>query len=360
MQFCSFFSYNVLLDYIIRVFCIFTNQKLRDILLGWMRPTKSSLHDTITRIIRGDESLTHLNLRNTGMTDQDLKKLRNAMRTSHNHTLVSLDISCNLLSDTGLKELEDWVALMDLNISANHFGKAGITSICKNTGIKRLSARQNRLDYEAAALLAQQAQYEALDLGSNNLQDKSAKALAQCPSLQVLDISNNDVTDVGMAEFATHSTLTHLVIRFNQITDAGLDRCLSQNTRLIYLDIGNNALICPTSVGDQPSLVYLNCYSNQINDTGAAAVARNTRLKVVLLNVNKITNAGAELLNAAAYLFLDLSGNRAIQGQSLQAKVFLTEPQYQQCQDQFPFVLVLPETPSSPPAPNASGYTPLS
>lgn len=322
-----------------------------------MRPTKSSLDDAIARIMSGDESLTHLNLRNTGMTDQDLKKLRRAIRTSNNRSLISLDLSCNLLSDLGLKELEDWISLTDLNISANHFGKSGIASVCKNTGIKRLSARQNKLDHEAATLLAQ-TQYEALDLGSNNLQDTGVKALAECPNLQVLDISNNYVTDEGMAEFALHPTLTHLIIRFNQITDEGFNRCLSQNTKLLYLDIGNNALTCPTSISDQPSLVYFNGNANQITDAGAAAVAKNTRLKVVFLNVNQIADAGAQLLNAAAYLFLDLSGNRAIRDRSLQAKVFLLESQYQQCQSKFPPVVVLPDTPSSP-ALKTSGYSPL-
>lgn len=330
------------------------SKAMQDILLKWMRPTKSSLAEAIARIEKGDESLTHLNLRNTGLTDQDLRKLRRAIRTSHNRTLVSLDLSCNLLSDQGLKELEDWTTLTHLNISANHFGKAGIASVCKNTGIKHLSTRQNKLDHEAAALLAQ-VEYETLDLGSNNLQNIGAKALAQCSSLQILDISNNYVTDEGIVAFESHPSLTHLIIRFNQITDEGFNRCLNQNTKLRYVDIGNNALVCPTSISNHPSLVYFYGSANQINDAGAAAVAQNTRLKEVFLNVNRIANTGAQLLSAAAYPVLDLSGNRAIRDRSLQAKVFLLESQYRECSSK---IVVLPDTPSSP-ASKASGYSPL-
>ncbi|MBP6918432.1 MAG: hypothetical protein KBB94_05920 [Legionellaceae bacterium] len=331
-------------------------QTLHEILLHWMRPTRSGLDEAIARIVSGDDTLTHLNLRNTGMTDQDLKKLRRAIRSSNNQTLVSLDLSCNLLTDEGLKELADWPNLTDLNISANNFGKAGISSLCKNTGIQRLTARQNKLDHEAAALLSQQTQYEALDLGSNNLEDLGVKALAQCPNLLILDISDNHITDDGIAEFATHSKLTHLVARINKITDDGLNRCLSHNTKLTYLDMGNNLLVCPTSIGEHPSLLYFKGYANQINDAGAAAIAKNPGLKVALLNVNRITSAGAQLLHAAGYRFLDLSGNRAIQDRDLQSKVFLSDTQYQQCHEEFPPVIVLRETPSSP-APQASGYT---
>ena len=331
-------------------------QALRDIFLTWMRPSQSGLDEAIARITSGDATLTHLNLRNTGMTDHDLKKLRRAIRSSNNQTLVSLDVSCNLLSDQGLKEFEDWASLTDLNISANHFSKAGIASICKNSGLKRLSARQNKLDHESATLLSQRTQYEALDLGSNNLQDKGAKALAQCPHLLVLDISDNQITDNGIAEFASHSTLTHLVARINKITDVGLNRCLSPNTTLTYLDMGNNLLICPTSIGEHPSLIYFKGNANQINDEGATAIARNTRLKVALLNVNHITSKGAQLLHAAGYPFLDLSGNRAIQNQDLQVKVFLSDAQKQQCYAEFPPIVILRDLPSSP----ASGYTPIS
>lgn len=334
-------------------------QTLHEILLKWMRPTQSGLDEAIARIVSGDETLIHLNLRNTGITDQDLKKLRRAIRSSNNQTLVSLDLSCNLLTDEGLKELEDWRNLTDLNISANNFGKAGISSLCKNTGIQRLTARQNKLDHEAASLLSQQTQYEALDLGSNNLRDLGAKALARCPNLLILDISDNQITDDGIAEFSVDSKLTHLIARINKITDDGLNHCLRQTTNLTYLDMGNNLLVCPTSIGEHPSLVYFKGYANQINDAGAAAIASNSRLKVVLLNVNRITPIGAQLLHAAGYRFLDLSGNRAIQDRDLQAKVFLSDTQYQECHAAFPPVIVLRETPSSP-AHKASGYTPLS
>lgn len=334
-------------------------QTYREILLKWMRPTQSGLDVAIERITRGDQTLTHLNLRNTGMTDQDLKKLRRAIRSSHNQTLVSLDLSCNLLSDLGLKELEDWTSLTHLNISANHFGKTGIASVCKNTGIKHLSARQNKLDHEAATLLSQQTQYEELDLGSNNIQDNGAKSLAQCPNLLVLDISDNHISDKGFAEYAPHSTLTHLIARMNQITDEGLNRCLTQNTTLIYLDMGNNLLVCPTSIGEHPSLIYFQGYANQINDEGATAIVRNPRLKAALLTANQITPRGAQLLYAAGYSFLDLAGNRAIQDPDLRSKVILSESQKQQCYSEFPPVVVLRETPSSP-TPKASGYTPIS
>lgn len=325
-------------------------QALRDILLSWMRPTQSGLDEAIARITSGDATLTHLNLRNTGMTDPDLKKLRRAIRSSHNQTLVTLDVSHNVLSDIGLKEFEDWASLTDLDISANYFSKAGIASICKNPGLKRLSARQNKLDHESASLLSQRTQYEALDLGSNNLKDKGAKALAQCPHLLVLDISDNQITDNGIAEFASHSTLTHLVARINNITDEGLNGCLSQNTTLTYLDMGNNLLICPTSIGDHPGLIYFKGYANHINDDGATAIARNTRLKVALLSANHITSKGAKLLDASGYSFLDLSGNPVIQDHNLQAKVFLSYAKKEQCYKEFPPIVILRERPSSPAA----------
>lgn len=334
-------------------------QIIANCLLNWMRPTASTLADAIARIQAGDTTLTHLNLRNTGLTDKELKKLCHAIRTSGNTTLVSLDISCNLITDQGLAALSDLSSLNSLNGSSNHFGIPGIVHLCKNTGIKHLSLRQNNLDHAAATLLAQQPQYEEIDLGSNQIQDNGAVLFATHPNLRALDISANRITDVGMTAFGPNSKLTHLIMRFNQITDTGVDQCLSINTVLRYLDLGNNALVNPTSIGQQSSLNYLNLYANHIDDNGAATIARNARLRVVLLNANEIGDTGAQTLDDQKYPFLDLSGNKAIQNPSLQNKVWLTEPTYQKLRTQYPPLVLLPEEPTSPAPKMSNSYTQL-
>ncbi len=114
-------------------------------------------------------------------------------------TLENLDVSGSNISDAGLKQIGNLVALRELNLSAcPHISSAGMQHLVQ---LKNL---------------------EGLDLGYTPVADDGLRHLSGLPNLGGLNLNGTKVTDGGLAHLAGLVKLQVLGLDETETTDAGL------------------------------------------------------------------------------------------------------------------------------------------
>jgi Ran GTPase-activating protein (RanGAP) involved in mRNA processing and transport len=208
-----------------------------------------------------------ISLVNTGLNDQSLNHVTNALAKSNvttlflsknnitsagasalaaaisgNNTLISLDLSDNKIDDKGIIELANALAskhaLATLNLSGNLISKAGAEAIHKAFGP------------------GQHALVE-LQLSRNNLGDDGAAQIAELikvnPHLTTVNIAGNKIGNRGANSLAaaiqsTDSDIVSIDLSNNDIGNEGalaLSKAYDANKVIIEINLSNNKLTAP-------------------------------------------------------------------------------------------------------------------
>ncbi|XP_034783893.1 protein phosphatase 1 regulatory subunit 37-like [Acipenser ruthenus] len=174
------------------------------------------------------------------LADNDLNSFQDSMQLGdllkYNHTLRVLDLSNNLISDTGLEDICEGLKV-------------------QKTGLRKLVLWNNLLTFKGMTHLARTlpfvASLETLNLGQNILQNKGIQRLKDAlivnRSLLQLGLASTKITcegAVALAEFIAESPrIQRLDVRKNLIRAGGLmalSLALQINRSLIRVDLDKN------------------------------------------------------------------------------------------------------------------------
>ncbi|XP_055501429.1 NACHT, LRR and PYD domains-containing protein 3-like isoform X2 [Leucoraja erinacea] len=186
-------------------------------------------------------TLTCLELASNNLTQKNYKELTSAMRV--NRTLTHLDLSSNVIQDTGMNVLS--MALMDpsCSIQSLRFSDTKLTPTCceklanvliTNQTLRELDLSMNALGDSGVqalsiALKNPRCQLETLGLKQTSLTDgccnKLMAALCTTQTIACLDLSENSFTDCSIRSISslilTCGTLVDLGLEQNQFTTNG-------------------------------------------------------------------------------------------------------------------------------------------
>ncbi|KAL9965573.1 hypothetical protein ACROYT_G029388 [Oculina patagonica] len=261
-----------------------------------LRSTNGADAVVLAEALKGNSSLTVLNLYNNNIGAQGATGLAAALQK--NASLTELDLSLNKIGDhgaTGLAEaLQENKSLTKLHLYLNGIGGQGATRIAgalqENTSLAELYLSLNNIgDYGATGL---------------------ARALRENTSLAVLNLSYNTIGDEGATGLAgalrENTSLTELNLSYNKIGDegaTGLAKALQENASLAVLIlslniIGDHGATCLSAAfHESASLKELNLFQNTIGDDGtnflAEMLRENKSLVVSELSGNTIGDDGA-------------------------------------------------------------------
>jgi len=233
-------------------------------------------------------------------------------------------------SATGLAlDLRENSLLETLDISRNCIGDPGTTAIAAalkmNTRLETLEMGSNGLSVHGVECLGNALKHNrmlrVLEISYNGFGNDGAEMLSRSltanSSLQHLGLGFNGIMEDGAAAVAAalenNMTLTSLELSYNAIGDCGaaaLCRALAPGCALRTLRLNSNAITDQGAIQIAEALEAPGCEistleiaGNCITNVGAARLAkalwRNSRLQVLRVEENSITEAGRVLLREA-------------------------------------------------------------
>jgi len=225
---------------------------------------------------------------------------------------------------------DDDTVVRHLNLSCSDVDSDGVARLTEalagHTALETINLAWNGITGASvpalAEVLAKMPNLKEIDLKYNDIQTEGAEAMAtvlkESPSLTVLDLVKNSIPAAGAEALAealkSTSSLRALHLGHNDIGDDGmiaLATALEQNTTLAILEVDKNDVgplgaeaLAATLVDKNCTLSDVKMQENTIGDFGAEWFAKvlgaNRALKRLDLRANEITDAGAEVLCAAA------------------------------------------------------------
>eukprot|EP01133_Synstelium_polycarpum_P015677 gene15677-18631_t len=263
--------------------------------------------NVICEIMKSNQSIIktlNLNKSKIGRETMSLVAFSDVLKL--NHSLTSLDLSSNQISDVAAKILADSLATNDtlliLNLSFNEIKKDGSVAI--------------------ATALKSNRSITSLNYSYNFLGDEGTGAFAdlilQNQTLTDLNLSANKITFHGVplitSALVSNVTLRSLNLLRNMIDHTGAEyiaKGLEQNKSLTSINLssnkfGNHGAILISSalaINKQTKITEINLSSNCIEDDGAASFANvilfNDSVTSIDLSVNWINSSGIiEIANA--------------------------------------------------------------
>ena len=204
---------------------------------------------------RGNPHVVRASLRNSRVTDGDLKELRGLTWMTH------LDLQGTAITDAGLKELRPLEWLSSLDLSRTKVTGAGLGDL---NGLTRLSE---------------------LSLAETAVTDDRLASLAAITTLRTLDVSRTQVTGAGVDHLKGLPMFGTLKLNRTKVTDAELTRVAAIES-LIDLDLSHTA----------------------VTDAGVPALKSLTRLQSLNLAGTKVTGQSARLITGLGLRRVDLTG----------------------------------------------------
>ena len=198
------------------------------------------------------KKLSSLHLYDNNLNLRDARAIANIIR--FNKTLVSLNISENIIQDHGMCLVCDALccnaALKFLDVSENaltvYSAVAFEVTIQCNSTLTCLALGSNLIGDEGCKHLAKALSVNktlaSLYMRHNIIGDDGAKALAAAlrnnKTLLQLDLSFNNIKDEGamalLSALHNNTTLMDLFAPFNPISDAKIEECFAFNSDIIY------------------------------------------------------------------------------------------------------------------------------
>lgn len=280
--------------------------------------------DDFASIIKSCPNLLHLDLSYSGLGDEEMKTVIDALK--YVPRLVSLDLSGCKLAQNSMIHLSEKLScireLASLSLNDNlDIGPEGAQVLAR--GLHKIPK------LECLSLRGINRKTDSASEISKVVYSSLGQAFAHCPRLTTLDLSGNLLhqgTFVG-ACIKEAPKLTSLDLSGNAFQDEGtesLAKVLPCLRTLSELFLDRNHITCgglkslSESLKQTPNLRKLSLKSNLISDAGVAALACNVpqicQLHWLFLGYNSITEAGLGML-CHSFKFLgdlqclDLKGN---------------------------------------------------
>lgn len=248
-----------------------------------------------------------LNFQFTGVTDVELKELRNLKN------LISLDVSNsqfldmnpNRISDVGVRELKDCKNLASLNLGRTDVTGAGLKNLPNLTA---LILDGTKLTDETARELQNLNHLRMLSLANTPIKDAGVNEITKLKNLQSLGLANTQVVGEGIKQMKGLSELRYLNLLATKVTDAGLKELLSSQ-KLERLNLASTGLTDEglRAMAGLTSLNNLDLSRTRVTGAGFAAIKQNNGIELLRLNDSPVTDAGLiglQELSSLQYLHL--------------------------------------------------------
>jgi|GEM_PF-7129110 len=184
----------------------------------------ANVSDEAMAALINNQSIKELTLSNFG-SDKNRTALgpKSLAAFAQNTSLETLSISKYLNGDDIAASLAHHKALRDLELTSSLVSSNGAIALAA-TNIRHLDLSQNVIDDSGIMELAKNESIDRLFLSSNNLGSNSAKALAQNTNITYLQLAMNHIDDEGAKALAANMTLKFLgLYKNNSITASGLE-----------------------------------------------------------------------------------------------------------------------------------------
>lgn len=126
-----------------------------------------------------------------------------------------------------------------------------------------------------------------LRLVDNKLENISREAFATLPALQVLNLANNFIRHVEQSAFSNNPVLRVIRLDGNQLTE--IRGAFTSLSTLVWLNVSDNKLLWFDYSHLPTSIEWLDIHANQISDLGNYYMVRNSRIKMLDVSYNLIT-----------------------------------------------------------------------
>jgi internalin A len=249
-----------------------------------------------------DGSITEVSLARTWATDEDLSYVARIP------TLKRLDLSFTLVTDKGIKELEQLRQLEDLNLeTAEALTDASMNYVKTIPTLRRLNLRGVDITDVGMPAIAQMTGLRSLDLSHTMLEDVGLENLPALSELEELYLGGDMITGINLNFLKLLPKLKKLSLdgiqRRNagacwtpRVTDLDLDT-ISLLAGLEDLDIGVGLNL---GRGGKPAAPGGgNCKVTgglQVTDLGLAKLGKLTKLRRLNVSGARLTPAGLKVL----------------------------------------------------------------
>ncbi len=234
-----------------------------------------------------------LDLESRECTDDDVHILVEALK--QNTYIKYLNLSRNLIGDTGAAELAGLSNIKKLDLSGNDITHLGAGPLSKS-GLTHLKLNDNPLEDEGIKKFVDSQLLEELSASNCGIKDEGANVIFQSTSIEKLNLSNNEIRCLNIDNFSKNSVLESLFLGENPISESDGIRNLSLNNSLKVLDLSENNLTDDSAkiiASGFKNLQKLYLTGNEIGNLGSIALSQHENLENLVLLRNNVKNDGA-------------------------------------------------------------------
>ncbi|MCA9095867.1 MAG: hypothetical protein KDA68_20450 [Planctomycetaceae bacterium] len=253
--------------------------------------------DELLKTLAELPTLVSLSLYDFEMTDEDLKRVVDALRRPQD--LQSIKLRNTSITDQGLSVLSKCTLLFMIDIDGSRIQGTGLSRL-SSLRLMFLTLKRSQLGDDAIPKIVAQwgGTLRQIDLEGNPVTDAGLGKLVGCPGLYVLGVGGTQATPDGVRELVSRQTMSGVMFndlpwtmqdlaKFN-ISRKGLNRL-----ELAGWNINDDDL---KSLPNMPSLTILDLSGTEITDAGLKELARFPTLSILKLDGTQVTLKGvAEL-----------------------------------------------------------------
>ncbi|MCI0705648.1 MAG: leucine-rich repeat protein, partial [Planctomycetia bacterium] len=168
---------------------------------------KQRLSDTHLALFKDCDHLTHLDLRNTSVTDAGMVNFK------ANKKLWQLHLSNTKVTDAGLANFKGCPNMKYLALDSTQVGDEGIANFKDCSLMEQLGLSGTKVTAAGLAHFKDCKRLRQVRLGGTKVGDAGLAHLQNCPILDGLDLSETGVTDAGLAHLKDRKGLADLNLR---------------------------------------------------------------------------------------------------------------------------------------------------
>lgn len=241
-------------------------------------------------------NVSNLYLSNCGLDVNKIKIL------SSNKTVSVLDVSCNYLTSKCVKYLCK-MQLSKLDISINLIGNSGMKLLLKNKLLQELIISENNISDYGLLNICHNTTLTKLDISANSIKHLGAKLLAKNNSITTLDISYNKIGNKGLNYFSTNTSIIILYAEDIFLSDNSSIVKFTKNNTIKVLSVGDNYLENDNVILLSKMLLKeLYISNNQFSTSGIISLAKNNNLLRLDVSNNNVSDLAIYELLCNKYL----------------------------------------------------------